>query len=110
MASLVIKGLISALIISTVTAIAQRHPSMAGWIAALPLVSILTVLWLVLGHQPTPNIINFLSGVLKGLIPTAVLLFVVLICLRRGLPFIGALLAAIFVWGGSALLIGKLGG
>lgn len=106
---LIVKVLLSAIVIAAVTAIAQKYPGIGGWIAALPLVSILSALWLLLGRQPKPEVIDFLTGVIKGLVPTAILLLVVIICLRRGFPFIWSLSAAIVVWGGSSFLLGKLG-
>lgn len=105
----VAKVLTSAIVIAIVTAIAQKHPSLGGWIAALPIVSVLSAIWLVAGNQPKLEVIGFLTGVVKGLVPTAVLLLVVIVCLRRGLPFIGSLSAAIFVWAGSSFLLGKIG-
>lgn len=105
----IVKVLVSAIVIAVVTAIAQKNPGIGGWIAALPLVSVLSAIWLVMGHQPKSEVIGFLIGVAKGLVPTAGLLLVVIVCLRRGLPFIGSLSVAILLWGASSFLLGKLG-
>lgn len=104
-----IKVLLSAFVIALVTAVAQKYPNIGGWIAALPLVSVLSAIWLVVGHQPKPEVIGFLTGVVKGLVPTAVLLLAIIICMRKGVPFIGSLSTAVLVWGGSSFLLGKLG-
>ena len=66
-------------------------------------------MWLVAGNQPKPEVIRFLTGVVKGLAPTAVLLVVLIVCLRRGIPFVGALIVAFIVWGGSSFLLARTG-
>ncbi len=62
-----------------------------------------------MGHQPKPEVIEFLTGVVKGLVPTAILLFVIIACMRKGVPFVGSLSTAILIWGGSSFVLGKLG-
>lgn len=105
----VVKVLLSAVVIAIVTAVAQKHPTIGGWIAALPLVSVLSAMWLVAGDQPKTEVIRFLTGVVEGLAPTVVLLVVLIVCLRRGIPFVGALIVAFIVWGGSSFLLARTG-
>lgn len=63
------KAVVSALIILFVTWIAKKLPTFGGWIAALPLVSLLSAFWLSLGGQNYREIADFLTGVLWGLLP-----------------------------------------
>lgn len=69
-----VKALVSALVILFVTWLANRSPTFGGWIAALPLVSLLSAFSLSVGQQSSRQIADFLTGVLWGLIPTAFLL------------------------------------
>lgn len=106
-----VKVIVSALIVAAVTAVAKHHPGpgIGGWIAALPIISILSAIWLVTGNQSSLEVARFLTGVLKGLLPTAILLVIVIVFLKRGWPFIGALGMAFAVWGASSLLMQRVG-
>lgn len=109
MIATIVKVLVSALIVAVVTAISKQHSGIGGWIAALPIVSILSAAWLVAGHQPSAEVSGFLVGVVKGLVPTAILLLVVVIFLRRGWPFTGALGLAVITWGASSFMLQRIG-
>ncbi|EPZ41021.1 DUF3147 family protein [Alicyclobacillus acidoterrestris] len=104
-----VKVLISALVIAAVTTISKQFPTLGGWIAALPIISLLSALWLVFGHQSSEDVARFFTGVLRGLLPTAILLVVTVICLRRGTSFMGALGIAIVAWGASSYILIKVG-
>ena len=105
----VVKVMVSALIVAGVTAVSKQYPGIGGWIAALPVISILSAVWLLVGHQSSADVSEFLVGVLKGLVPTAILLAVVVMFLRRGWPFPGALGVAIVIWGASSFLLQRVG-
>jgi Protein of unknown function (DUF3147) len=81
------------------TLFAKKFPTFGGWIAALPLVSLLSAFWLSLEQQRSREIADFLTGVLWGLIPTALLLLVTVICLRYHVSFYLSLLFGIGLWG-----------
>ncbi len=63
----VIKIGISAIIIGLITAIASRFPTYVGMVAALPLVSILSLIWLYVEGQQVNSLAKFAFGVLEGL-------------------------------------------
>lgn len=105
----VLKVIVSAFVVAAVTAVAKQHPGIGGWIAALPIVSILSAAWLVMGHQPSTEVSSFLIGVLKGLIPTAILLLAVVMFLRRGWPFSASIGVAIVIWGASSFVLQRAG-
>jgi len=94
----VVKIIISAIIIGTVTEIARKSPAFGGAVAALPLVSILSVIWLYDQGEETERISRFVFGVLAGLPATAVLLLVAALALKASFPFWPAILLGIIGW------------
>jgi hypothetical protein len=80
---ILVKVLVSAFVIGIVTEIARRFPSYGGIIAALPLVSLLSLIWLYFQGEQSSNLSSFTLGVLLGFPATAVLLFIVYISLKN---------------------------
>jgi len=80
---MIIKIVISAIIIGIVTEISRRFPSYGGIVAALPLVSLLSIIWLYVQGEQTTTLSKFALGVLWGFPATAVLLFIVYMGLKH---------------------------
>ncbi|SER56323.1 DUF3147 family protein [Salipaludibacillus aurantiacus] len=95
---LVIKILVSAIIIGIVTEVARIFPKYGGIIAALPLVSLLSLIWLNVQGEQSINLSKFALGVLWGFPATAVLLIVVVISLKASFPLIVSILFGIGGW------------
>ncbi|GEN46175.1 DUF3147 family protein [Alkalibacillus haloalkaliphilus] len=76
------KVMVSAIIIGAVTEVARYFPKYGGIIAALPLVSLLSLFWLSVQGEKITNLSNFALGVLWGFPATAVLLLVVALSLK----------------------------
>jgi hypothetical protein len=72
--SLLLKIVVSGCIVGGVNLIAAVNPRMAGWLAALPLVSILSIAWLAGGGAPPEDLVAFVTRVLYRLVPTAAFL------------------------------------
>lgn len=85
---LIVKIFVSALIIGGVTEIARFFPKYGGIIAALPLVSLLSLFWLYVQGEQTINLSKFAMGVLWGFPATAVLLIIVAISLKSSLSLL----------------------
>jgi hypothetical protein len=96
-----IKVLVSAIIIGIITEIARRYPTQGGIIAALPLVTILSIIWLSVQGENAGTISTFLLGVLKGLPATIVLVLIVYIALQ----YSNLIIALLFGMGGWALFL-----
>ncbi|MFC0562203.1 DUF3147 family protein [Halalkalibacter alkalisediminis] len=79
---LIVKILVSAIIIGLVTEVAKVFPKYGGIIAALPLVSLMSLFWLYIQGEQTTNLSKFALGVLWGFPATAVLLIIVVISLK----------------------------
>ncbi|MBN3555581.1 DUF3147 family protein [Fictibacillus nanhaiensis] len=94
----IMKILISAGVIAAVTEIAKRFPSFGGIVAALPLVSLLSIIWLYVQGEPTKTLSKFALGVLWGFPATAVLLVIVYISLKHSFSLITCLGLGISGW------------
>jgi len=79
------KIIASAIVIGLVTEISRRFPSYGGMIAALPLVSLLSIIWLYFQGEQTATLSKFALGVLWGFPATAVLLVIVYIALQKSI-------------------------
>jgi len=94
-----IKLFTSALIIAGVTELAKKFPLYGGIIAALPLISLLSIFWLTVQGETVKQIQTFTMGVLMGLPATIVLLVVVYLMLKQSFSFSLALAVGIITWG-----------
>lgn len=81
----VMKIIASAIVIGVVTEISRRFPSYGGVLAALPLVSLLSIIWLYVQGEQSATLSKFALGVLWGFPATAILLIIVYIALQNSL-------------------------
>ncbi|MEH6942254.1 DUF3147 family protein [Bacillus sp. JJ722] len=100
----VAKIMVSAIVIGIVTEVSRRFPSYGGIIAALPLVSLLSIIWLYVQGEETTVLSKFVTGVLWGFPATAVLLLIVYIALQHSISLffsigmgVGGWLISLFV-------------
>ncbi|WP_313892124.1 DUF3147 family protein [Psychrobacillus sp.] len=95
----VVKILVSGLIIGFVTEIARRFPTYGGLLAALPLISILSIIWLTIQGGDAQHNNKFIIGVLMGLPATAVMLVVIHIVLKQSWHLSVAIVLGCVAWG-----------
>lgn len=95
----IVKVLISAIIIGVVIEIAKRSPTYGGIIAALPLVSLLSLIWISIQGEQTQNLSKFVFGVLKGFPATIILLLIVAMSLRAYISLTLSIVLGICGWG-----------
>lgn len=95
----IVKVLISAAIIGIVTEIAKRSPTYGGIIAALPLVSLLSLIWISIQGEQTQTLSKFVFGVLKGFPATIILLLIVGLSLRAYMSLALSIFLGICGWG-----------
>ena len=67
---LIFKYLITAGIVVLVSETARRSDRVGAWVASLPLVTILTVIWLHLEHQPVSKLSNHMAYTFWYVLPT----------------------------------------
>ncbi|MBD8520970.1 DUF3147 family protein [Lysinibacillus fusiformis] len=92
------KILSSAAIIGVVTEVARRFPSYGGVIAALPLVSILSIIWLTVQSESSEHIQRFTVGVIAGLPATMCMLFVIYMAMKSSVHIVFAIGLGILSW------------
>ncbi|KPB06282.1 DUF3147 family protein [Bacillus sp. CHD6a] len=95
---LLAKILVSALIIGVVTEIARHFPTYGGIIAALPLVSLLSIIWLSVQGESSESLSKFALGVLSGFPATAVLLLIVYMSLKQSINLYVSITFGISGW------------
>ncbi len=95
----VVKIVVSACLIGAVTELARRYPLYGGIIAALPLVSLLSLVWLKIQGQPSAQLQQFLLGVIIGLPATIALLAGVYIALKHNVHIFFAFSVGLTCWG-----------
>ena len=93
-----LKIISSAAIIACVTELARRFPLYGGIIAALPLISLLSIFWLTFQGETSRQIQTFTLGVLIGLPATIVMLLAVYIMLKNSFSFVFAIIVGILSW------------
>jgi hypothetical protein len=93
-----LKILVSALVIGAVTEMARRFPTYGGIIAALPLVSLLSIIWLHVQGEAPERISTFALGVLWGFPAAAFLLIIVYLSLQHSLHLYAAIGLGLAGW------------
>ncbi|MGE7781115.1 DUF3147 family protein [Peribacillus sp. NPDC097264] len=96
---LFIKIASSAVIIGLITEMARRFPLYGGIVAALPLISILSIIWLTVQGEPTQNIHTFTLGVLAGFPATVAMLVVINTALKQSIHVGLAIPLGLVAWG-----------
>lgn len=94
----IIKVFTSAIIIGIITEIARRFPTQGGLIAALPIVSILSLVWLYIQGEQVQNLSKFAFGVVWGIPGTVVMLVIVGIALQHSLHLVSSIGLGIAGW------------
>lgn len=108
-----LKTLVSALMIVTIAEIAKRSSFVGGWLASLPLVSVLALIWLYLDTKDTEKISSLAISIFWMVLPSLSLFLILPVLLKKQVPFYGALtlscVATGLVYYGATVLYGKLG-
>lgn len=109
----IIKFIISAFIIATVSEIAKRFTFVAAIIASLPLTSIWAMIWLYHDTKDIQKIIDLSSNIFWAVLPSLLFFIVLPPLLKMGLKFSLAIVASSIVmflgYTIYALLLNKFG-
>lgn len=97
-----VKVLVSALIIAGVSELAKRLPSLGGLIAAMPLTTLLTLIWLYSDTRDYQLAATFTKSVLFAIFPTIFFFVTALFLFRRNLPFVLVLVCSFAVFAAAA--------
>ncbi|GIO09178.1 hypothetical protein J31TS6_52060 [Brevibacillus reuszeri] len=94
----IVKIILSAAIIGIITEVARRFPAQGGIIAALPTVSILSIIWLYVQGEQVETLSKFAFGVVYGIPSTIVMLVIVGIALTHSLHLVASLGLGVASW------------
>lgn len=100
----IVKLLISALAIAAISELAKRMPSLSGLIAAMPLTTLLTLIWIYLETRDYEVAHTFTVGVLWGLAPTVFFFLAAIPMLKRGVSFPLTIVASLALWAAAAFV------
>jgi F0F1-type ATP synthase assembly protein I len=98
------KIIVSALIIAGVSELAKRLPSLGGLIAAMPLTTLLALIWLYAETGDYQLAQTFTRSVLFAIIPTIFFFIAALALFKRGVPFVLVLALSFVIYLGAALV------
>ncbi len=91
--SLLIKAVISGVLVALIAEISRRNASIAALLAALPIVSVLAILWMYHDTGDVNRIADFSLGVFWYVLPSLIFFVLMPVLLRSAhLPFYVALL------------------
>lgn len=110
MAWIISKYLITAFMVVLISEVAKRSDKLGGFIAALPMVTLLTLIWLYIEHQPTSKIANHAWYTFWYVIPTLPMFLAFPWMLARWgfwLSLIASLALTCSLFGGLAVLLKK---
>ncbi len=98
------KVVLSALVVAGVSEIARRHPGLGGLIAAMPITTLLALLWLYGETRDYARAEAFTRSVLWGILPTVVFFIAALVLFRRGAPFAVVIIVSLLLFLGAAVV------
>ncbi len=108
MLRIVLKILITALLIVSVSEVSKRVSWMGAILASLPLTSILAIIWLYLDTRDVKQISTLSTGIFWAVLPSLVFFLVLPVFLKVGMRFSWAMLLSsiatffgylVFAWG-----------
>lgn len=99
-----IKIIVSALIIAGVSELAKKLPSLGGLIAAMPLTTLLALIWLYAETGDYQLAHAFTRSVLFAIVPTVFFFITALVLFRKGAPFLLVLVFSFVIYIGAALV------
>ena len=83
----ILKAVISGLLVATISLVAKRYPGWGGLIASLPLVSVLSMLWLYGETRDAERVASLSMGAFWFFLPSIPMFLVIPALLRSGWPF-----------------------
>ncbi|QDP20206.1 DUF3147 family protein [Sphingomonas xanthus] len=107
---LIIKAAISGILIAIISEVAKRYPGIGGLIAALPLVSVLGMIWLWRDKPDVANMAHHAEATFWFVLPSLPMFLLIPAMLRNGVGFWASLAAgcaltialyALMLWAGA---------
>ena len=109
----IIKAVLSGLLVATISLVAKRYPGWGGLLASLPLVSLLSMLWLYGETRDTERVAGLAMGAFWFFLPSIPMFLVIPWLLRSGWGFPStmalACLMTILLYAGMSWVAPRLG-
>ena len=105
---LMIKAAISGVVIAVASEIARRSPALGALIVSLPLVSVLTIIWLWRDTGDHLRVADHVQATFWLVLPTLPMFLLMPMLIRAGVPFWGSLVSGIVLT--VALYLGAITG
>lgn len=94
MLSFLAKAALSGLVVALVATIARRHPGWGGLIASLPLVSLLSMIWLFAETREVEKVARLSLGAFWFFLPSVPMFLIIPAMLRSGVGFVATMIVA----------------
>jgi hypothetical protein len=109
----VIKAVVSGLLVATISLLARRYPGWGGLVASLPLVSVLSMLWLYGETRDPAKVAALATSTIWFFLPSIPMFLLIPLMLRSGFTFGPTMAAAIVLtmalYAGMSLIAPRLG-
>ncbi|MDX8393352.1 MAG: DUF3147 family protein [Mariprofundales bacterium] len=109
---IVTKYLITAAVVVLISEVAKRNDKLGGLIAALPLITVLTLIWLYVEHQPQSKIVNHAWYTFWYVVPTLPMFLIFPFLLPKigfWLTLLTSVLITLVCFFGFALVVRRFG-
>lgn len=89
-----IKAVVSGLLVAAISTLAKRYPGWGGLVASLPLVSVLSMLWLYGETRDTESVARLSLGAFWFFLPSIPMFLIIPALLRAGVGFVATMALA----------------
>jgi len=103
----IIKIIVSACIIATVSEIAKKFPSVGGLIAAMPITTLLSIIWIYYENKDLNLISNFLLSVVAGTLISFIFFIAAIFFIKKGMNFYFTIILSTVILGISVFIYQK---
>jgi len=90
----VIKAILSGILVAAISTIARRYPGWGGLVASLPLVSVLSMIWLYGETRDAESVARLSLGAFWFFLPSIPMFLVIPALLRAGVGFVATMAIA----------------
>ena len=109
----IIKAVLSGILVAAISTVARRYPGWGGLLASLPMVSVLSMLWLYGETKDTERVAALSMGAFWFILPSLPMFIIIPLMLRAGVGFTLTMLVAaaitVLLYAGFAWIAPKLG-
>ena len=89
-----IKAILSGLLVAAISTVARRHPGWGGLLASLPMVSVLSMIWLYGETRDVESVARLSLGAFWFILPSLPMFVAIPFMLRSGVGFVPTMIAA----------------